>query len=270
MVAKKDFRGMTWEIAFPLDWRVVIHHISDGPLYVNGINFTVLPEGAAPYREKQVRLITKECWKHFLRNHPDVPWFLRGFFDMYVNLTNLCKMIDELNQQYHPMEEWVSRYGCAFHMGIDYPHGSTGHLFSNKAVRTLVESIPIFDDCPPKDAEDLCVRFTMDKLNIPFYSGCSRYFATGFPDASVSTIQSMIDNARPCPDYGMMSIHSLAKLRPCPITKAVTIHMHAVRMDKWTEYLHRASSLSLVWTNPDVNSLWVDFCKPPLCDCPCE
>jgi hypothetical protein len=264
MIAKKDLRGITWEVEFPPDSQIVIHHISDGPLYVNGINFTVLPEGSAAYREKQVRLITKECWKHFVKNHPHVPWFLRGFFDMFVNVTNLRKFLHELNAQYHPQDEWVARYGCANHEGIDYPHGSTGHLFSNSAVRTLLSNIAIFDACPERHAEDICVRFTMNALRIPFYASCSDYFVVGFPDVSLSTYSVMTREAPRCPTRGMISSYSLIMPLPCPVPKAVTVHMHAVRMDKWMDYLHGAAHLALAWIPKEFGYPGVHFCVPQM------
>jgi hypothetical protein len=121
---KPDLRGITWERDFPARLGVVIHHISDGALYRNDINWTVLPEGAAPYRDKRLRVITTETWKHFVTFHSSTRWLLRGLYDMSVNVTNLVELAKSLEKQYNPLTQWVARYGCHYNFGHDYPHGS--------------------------------------------------------------------------------------------------------------------------------------------------
>jgi hypothetical protein len=154
---KRDLRGITWERDFPESSQVDIHHISDGPLYLHGINWTFLPEGVAPYFEKSLRILTKESWKHFVRFHPHSRWFLRGCYDMYVNVTNLLELVKQLERAFDPEHEFVARYGCHFAKGFDYPHGSTGHLFSAYAVRQFIADIPVFDACPQRFCDDICL-----------------------------------------------------------------------------------------------------------------
>jgi hypothetical protein len=240
-VRGEDLRGRTWERAFLPDARVVFVGLSDGPLSLNGTDW-IVPDGVPP-REKTLREFTKISWKHFIAHYGTMRWFLRGLYDMYVNVTNLMAMIGALEREFDPMVEWVSRYGCHCYGGIDYPHGSTGHLFSNFAVRRLITNIPFFDECPKHWCEDRCVRFTMDKMDIPFYGGCSVQFIITFPAAISQRFRVM-----PCPQFSSFGgCLSLLAIPPTPISTAVTAHMHRIPMQLWTAALLLARNFSIVW-----------------------
>jgi hypothetical protein len=248
-----DLRGVTWEEDFPRISAVAIHHVASGPLYVNGINWTVLPGGVTPQREKQLRTVTKASWRHFLAFHPDSHWYLRGFYDMYVNITNLLELVWSLEQNHDPMNAWVARYGCHYTRGIDYPHGSTGHLLSSYAVRQLVENVAVFDSCPRKQCEDVCLRFTMDRLGIPFYDGCSAQFVITFPRAF-----GTITHPPRCPTFQFYNNNSRIFIPPTPVLTAVTFHMHQLRMDRWKALILGAQNLSIVWILRKVDRIF--FC----------
>jgi hypothetical protein len=233
----------------------VIHHISDGPLLTNGVSWTVLPEGASAYKDMSLRRITKACWNHFVTYHGQARWFLRGLYDMYVNVTNLMEFVSELEKRYDPMTEWVGRYGCHF-FGIDYPHGSTGHFFSNLGVHRLVGNMGVFDRCPTRWGEDLCMRYVMDKLVIPFYEGCSTRFIITFPGSS-KTLRSPII----CPELHFFEEKSLVQLGPTAVSTAVAIHMHAMKMQVWTARLREAHGLSVVWAKKRSHGTPL-FCVP--------
>jgi hypothetical protein len=243
-VKGQDLRGITWERDVESDG-VEIHHVSSGPLEVNGINYTVLPEGAQAYRDKRMRRITKGCWSHFVKYHPETRWFLRGFHDMFVNVSNLLKMIKELEEKYDPMSEWVSRYGCGSFFGLDYAHGSTGHFFSNFAVKTLANNTAIFDNCPRRWNEDSCLHFVMDKLKLPFYESCSTKFIISFPEDIGELKVKKI-----CPSYNLWGVRpSKITTGHTPVIEAVALHMHHIPMDFWRDWINRtmALNLSIIW-----------------------
>jgi hypothetical protein len=138
-------------------------------------------------------------------------------------------------------------------MEIDYPHGSTGHFFSNHAVRILANSTDIFDACPAEFCEDVCVRFTMDRLQIPFYEGCTSKFVITFPH----NISSLV-TAEACPRWAVMTPGSKIRVGHGPVVESVTLHMHGIPTESWTDWILRAQAakMSVIWINGPV------FCIP--------
>jgi hypothetical protein len=176
---------------------------------------------------------------------------------MYVNVTNLLKFLQELEGRFDPMKQWVGRYGCHWY-GMDYPHGSTGHLFSNFAVQGFVQNVPIFDECPARWNEDLCTGFVINKLAIPFHEGCSTQFIITFP-RSIKQIRGPVQ----CPEFQFYGRRSHIRLPPTPISTAVTIHMHAMDMGGWTARLRMAYHLSVAWMRRGSEGVPF-FCLPGL------
>jgi hypothetical protein len=251
----KDLRGMTWERDIKNDSEIIVEHCSTGYSRVNGIKWTSLPEGAEPYFEVLMRRVTKLSWEHFVKHHPNARWFLRGFHDMWVNITNLRDMVRRLDEHYDPMTQWVGRYGCG-HQSIDYPHGSTGHFFSNFAVRELAKHVKIYDACDRTLWDDLCVRLTMEKLGYEFYSGCSTQFIISYPRGGQKW--SVAPN---CSRLAFYDARSLLKIPPTPLYDAVTVHMHSIPMEFWNVLLLEANHMSVIW---EKRGYFVRpfFCKP--------
>jgi hypothetical protein len=162
---------------------------------------------------------------------------------MWVNITNLKAMIAELEAHYDPMTQWVGRYGCSHEM-IDYPHGSTGHFFSNYAMRQFVKHISYYDSCRPDLWDDLCVRIVMDQLGQDFYAGCSTQFIISFP--RTGGLQN-ISAIAPCENWNFFERHSQLQIPPTPMRDAVTVHMHSIPMEAWTMLLTLCHNLSVVW-----------------------
>jgi hypothetical protein len=243
----KDLRGLTWERDFEkeIDDSIQIHHISDTFIEVNGITWTGLSD-AALYGSAFV----KECWNHFNVTYSKVHWFLRGDFDMYVNVTNLKKMIKELEVEYDPMTEWVSRFGCA-NLDQDFPHGGTGYLFSNFAVRTLLRNISLFDRCSEKIPWDICVGRLLARLGMPFFESCSNKFVIGFAG-------NMKDLADPvaCPSFSSFGGMSRLKVAPVSVADAVTLHMHEIKMELWSPWVKASNNVSIFWNKRPM------FCRP--------
>jgi hypothetical protein len=242
----RDLRGITWERDFDTD-QLEIHHVSDGPLHVNNVDFTVVPEGAKCYEDRKMRRITKGSWEH-------IRWFIRGFYDMYLNVSNLLRMIEDLEGQYDPMSQWVSRYGCAVFRDQDYAYGSTGHLFSNFAVKTLVNNVAVFDSCPSDQGEDLCLYWIMRKLNLPFYESCSTKFVVTFPsDIKNLTVKKI------CPEYSTWAHQTRLRIGYTPVIGAVAYHMHNIPMELWMDWLKQAmaANISVVFHSG------AKFCTPP-------
>jgi hypothetical protein len=257
-----DLRGATWEPLFELSERIVVEHVSDGPLTVNGVTFTVLPEGSKAYRDVWNRKITKECWKHFLRYHPNSRWFLRGLHDVFVNVTNLLDEIHHLERQYDPFSQWVARYGCHRFMGLDCPHGSTGHMYSNRAVRMLVDNIEVFDRCKRGTYEDVCTRTTIDALNQSFYNGCSSRFIIQLPDIHDSDIRALVRRRTDyvCAAWQNHGAVSEIRVGPSQVSSAITIHMHKLKMEDWASILHSERHLWVTWVRSE-HSVGARLCQ---------
>jgi hypothetical protein len=248
-----DLRGKTWEREFNLTSNISVYQIVNGPLMGDGINFTFLPEGAnLPYLDDRPRRLTEQSWRHFLKYHTDTHWYMRGMYDMYLNLTNMKDFIANLEARYDPMTDFVGRYGCS-HWKRDFPHGSTGFLFSNAAVRLLFGSLAEFQNC--KGNDDLCMRNMYDLLHMSFHEGCSSRFIVTFP-RNISKLSKPIK----CPRHQSYGRRSLIRVPPALVKAAVTIHMHGIPMHFWTNWVKMAADSSIAWVRNGTENVPV-FCK---------
>jgi hypothetical protein len=110
-------------------------------------------------------------------------------------------------------------------------------------------------------AEDLCLKMVMDRYGIPFYDGCSNRFLTAM-GKRISRLEESVE----CPAIIRPKNGSRVGIVPGYVKDAVTIHMHAIKMDLWTSYALAAGEYASVltwsrfgWLNPPF------FCKiiPP-------
>jgi hypothetical protein len=245
-IRSRDLRGQTWERDFKKELRkgITVYHVAESAFSVNGVvDWTVLPEGPRPHRPFKGRENMKKCWRHFIANHPNARWFLRGDHDMYVNITNLRALIAKLDSEYDPMTEWVARHGCTGYE-IDTVHSSTGILLSQAAVKRLVNSVWYFDAAPSNFGLDFCMRLVMDRIGVKFYEGCSPQFFIGFPRSS-RDLQDPIA----CPQYNIFGKETRVRVSPLLVSRAVAIHMHDIRMELWTDSIRNAENVSVYWDN---------------------
>jgi hypothetical protein len=165
-------------------------------------------------------------------------------------------LIRKLERDYDAMRDWVGRYGCVYRFFLDYPHGSSGHLFSSFAVRSLIAKIPVFDSWPGTWGEDLCTRKTIDVIHNGFGQGCSNQFVVDFPQQIVLTGPERMGA---CEQYLLLGGTSKIVHMPCAVTDAVTLHMHKIPMQLWKEKIGAGMKLSVMW-KVKKDQHWMAFC----------
>jgi hypothetical protein len=176
VVGNPDTRGRTWEFDFTILPGTVVYHCSNGPLSAGGFNWTVLPRGHKPYSERLHRKLTRETWTDFVSNHPLSRWYLRAFWDTYLNINNVYEMIEKLEEDYDPMKDWVALHGCLT-QDISDKRMTSAHFFSNVAVRSMVKWTHQYEMCPGGLGEDECVKNTIIKFGMQMNDGCGYGFA---------------------------------------------------------------------------------------------
>lgn len=131
----------------------------------------------------------------------------------------LTKKLEKKND---PFNDFVFRGGCLIYYKKLYPHGSTGFLISNFAVRWLVKNLDSFRAC--KFNEDVCIGIILKRIDFNASDFCSNQFHSKFPQKP---------RIRQCSEYG---VHLLPfhKEPPGLIRDGVTFHMHHIPMNQWT------------------------------------
>lgn len=230
---EEDIRGRFWEFQLPYNkLNTTVHYVSDGPIKINGEPALVPGDNPnATFNDRQFCIRAKYVWKHFVENHKDTKWFFRGIHDTFVNMTGLVDMLRELEKKIDPMNEWGLVYNVHEYGYQLYPHGGTGYLFSNYAVRQFVSKIANFDHYCYQIADDVGLApFMRDLFGLDITKYISNKFIVTWPNTENDIIfKKEYHKASICPPYYQLYTDAF-KLTPCPAKTAVSIHMHRVNM----------------------------------------
>lgn len=228
-----DLRGKFWEFQLP-DFKhdYTLDYISDGPMQRDGMNITTLPPDSLPGSDKQFCKRAPAIWQHFVQNYNDTKWFYRGVHDTFLNLTALDLQLKELEKTIDPMNEWGLVYNCHEYVYNMYPHGGTGYLFSNYAVRQFVKKINEFKSICSGGADDLALSPFLQSFGIDVMAHYSTQYIVTMPNTQVDTIlEGRFNEIRKCPEYYQLYSNA-PKMKPCHVKTAVSMHMHHIQMDK--------------------------------------
>ena len=257
-----DLRGKFWEFQLPdFHHNYTTTYLSDGPLTVNGIECLVLPEGSKSFVDSKFCIRTPETWKHFLKFNGDKKWYFRGTHDTFINLTGLDIMLKELESKIDPMKEFGLVYNVHEYNYKLYPHGGTGWLFSNYAVRQFHEHLPQFLRECDYIADDVGMSPFLENvfhLTVPDY--ISNKFIVTWPNTELDIIyKKEYYKVGQCPKYYHL-FPGAFDLIPCPALTAVSIHMHRVPMDEaYTVLTMTPENFSVTYPQPSHPT----FCQQP-------
>ena len=232
-----DLRGKFWEFQlanFPYNYS--LHYLCDGPFNINNVNCLVLPEGSTSYEDRKLCIRTHQSWKHFVENNLDKKWYFRGTHDTFINMTALELMLMDLESKLDPMKEFGLVYNVHEYNYKLYPHGGTGWLFSNYAVRQFFSKEKKFLKHCDYIADDVGMAPFMEEVfNLTVLDYVSNQFIVTWPNTEGEIIyQKQYERVRKCPKAYHLYPHAPG-LIPCPARTAVSIHMHHVPMDEaWT------------------------------------
>jgi hypothetical protein len=256
---KPDLRGKFWE--FQLEYftgNYSTHYLSDGPLSVNGIDFLVLPEGSDSYEDSQFCIRTPETWRHFMKFNSQMKWYFRGTHDTFVNLTGLVHLIHELESKSDPMTSYNFAFNFHEYGNTYYPHGGTGWLFSNYAVKQFLAHVDQFDRACRATFDDVALPFFFRDLGLDVMDYQTNKFIVTWPNHLLDVVyQKQWHRVRSCPET--YSLYRGGKgLKPARAREAASIHMHRVPMDEaWTVLSLTPTDIGVYFPDPNVPT----FCR---------
>ena len=239
-----DIRGHFWEPQIeklPPEYRnvkIYTSYIAEDEMNIPGIRVLTPYNMRPPISDRGLYIRTTNNWIHFLRNYPDVHWLYRGVHDSYINLTNLIHLINLLEYKYDPMKEIVLRYGLFQYADFLYPHGGSGHLLSNAAVKYFYPYINHFREMRNYSiGDDTALTLLFEELNINLFEFQSEQFIPSFPETLIN-FEKILEQKRknssiipPCPEYYYpIPDNNNYTLKPSRFSEAAVIHAHHVPM----------------------------------------
>ncbi|EAY07270.1 hypothetical protein TVAG_240710 [Trichomonas vaginalis G3] len=255
----QDLRGKFWEFQIKdYSGTTAVNYISNGPLTTNNITFEVLTDNQQTHNDKQFCQRTPNTWKHFVEKYPDYRWYFRGTHDTFVNWKYLLELIQELESKYDPMKEVALAYNCHEYNHKLYPHGGTGYLFSNFAVRQFLKRESEFRSICLGSADDVAFNYFLQIQSIKVEDWMSNKFIVTWPNTETDIIMKrQYERVAQCPKvYRLFS--NAAPMLPCPCRTAASIHMHRVPMPQAWEILQNTpKNFAVTYLNPDTPT----FCK---------
>jgi len=259
MPQEHDLRGKFWE--FQLKGAPGKHipvYVSNGPLEVNGVKFMVLPEKSQPYRDSQFCIRTPETWKHYWANYNETRWYFRGTHDTFVNVTALMSLIEELESKYDPLTEFAMAFNFHEYGYRYYPHGGTGWLFSNYAMKVFNEKIERYQQICASSYDDVALSPFLKELGVDIMTFQSHRFIVTWPNSENKIIYDKeYHKVKPCPEFYHL-FQGGKGLKPCPARLAASIHMHKVPMDEAYSLLGQTpEDFAITYLDPNTPT----FCK---------
>jgi hypothetical protein len=232
VITGRDLRGRFWE------WQLsefagnyTLHYISDAPLTINGIACSVLPEGSRGYSDSQFCTRTPETWRHFMKHNSATRWYFRGTHDTFVNLTSLSQVLDDLERRGDPMTTLHFAFNFHEYNNRYYPHGGTGWLFSNFAVRKLHEQIGQYVGLCLSSFDDVALSVLFERMGIDMTSYQTSKFIVTWPNHMLDVIfQKRWSAVAKCPQTYRLC-PGCKGLAPGYARTAASIHMHKVPME---------------------------------------
>ena len=263
-----DLRGHFWEPQlknFPKD-RIQVNYISDQPMNISGLK--IFQPEPGPWQKEDIfdhTLIirTTETWKHFVKHYPRYRWYFKGGHDTYINIFNLKRMIHDLELKYNPMKDIVFRFSFHELNYLIYPHGGSGFLISNAAIRQLSSRIGSIRSVMNNFVgDDTIMPYIFENiLQLNIYEFNSPDFIISFPYDGSSYVHFQENNYSSvpiCPDRYQLFNNSIL-LKPVKWSRAVSAHMHNVPMDRVVPFLENSPrDLAFAFNH---SSLQFYFCK---------
>ena len=236
----EDLRGKYWEFQLE-DYTGVtnVTYVSNGPLSVNNKTFLVLTDNGVTTDDRQFCQRTPNTWRHFVENYPNHRWYFRGTHDTFVNFEYLLEFIKDLESKYDPMKEYAMGYNCHEYGYKLYPHGGTGYLFSNYAVKQFLQREYFFKSLCHQSADDVALAPFLENQGIQVEKFMSNKFIVTWPNTQTDVILNKdYGQVFKCPQaYRLFS--QATPMKPCPCRTAASIHMHRIPMNLAWEVLQK-------------------------------
>ena len=263
-----DLRGHFWEPQlkdFPAD-HIKVNYISDLPINISGLKiFQPEPTHWQKFDIHDHTLVirTSETWKHFERHNSRYRWYFKGGHDTYINILNLKRFLHKLEEKYNPMKDVVFRFGLHEFSHFVYPHGGSGFLLSNAAVKLVSTKIDIFrSSLTSVVGDDTALPFFFNfYLNLNVTSFSSPDFVVSFPTEIARNPyfdENNYSSVSDCPKRYQLYNNSIW-LKPVQWVRAVSAHMHHVQMDRVVPFLETIPKNLAMYFNYTQRNFY--FCK---------
>lgn len=244
-VLKPGYQDNYWQKQLMnFEGNYTVHYISDGPMKLKNVNIDpiIMPIGSNEFtNDRQLCIRTSGTWKHFVQNHPDAKWYYRGTHDSYVNMTAMLIMINELEKQGDPMTTPLMAYNFHEYNHIFYPQGGAGYLFSNYAIKKFYEDVDYFFSACCGSFDDVTLgHFIGERLKFDLRKFQTPNIIVTFPFTQLDLIRKQdFTSVEKCPEYYYLVPGNPYGLKPCPVHKAISIHMHGIDVTEASELLEK-------------------------------
>lgn len=258
-VLKRGYPDNSWQLQLRyFSGNYSTHYVTDGPMNLDGLNIDpiIMPNGSTKFtNDRQLCIRTPGTWEHFVEHHADTRWYFRGTHDTYVNMSAMLLKIAELEKQGDPMTTPLMAYNFHEYNHVFYPQGGAGYLFSNYAVKKFYEDREYFKSVCAGLFDDVALaHFINDRIGWDLKKFQTPQVIVTFPFWQVDMIRKQkFDEVGKCPEYYYLVPNNPYGLRPCPIHKAITIHMHTIDVDEASEILEKVPDNFYVYF-PDPNT----------------
>ncbi|KAH0790675.1 hypothetical protein GPJ56_005416 [Histomonas meleagridis] len=170
----------------------------------------------------------------------------------------MLNLISDLEKEGDPMEVPLLAYNYHEFNHEFYPQGGAGWLFSNAAMQRFVENIDTFIGACKGGFDDVALGWFIKSINIDLEHFQTNRIIVTFP---ISQVDQILDDdysqIKECPEYYYL-VPGKNGLRPCPVKKAASIHMHQIPMTTVKKLLDKVPNDFAVYF-PDPNTPL--FCK---------
>jgi hypothetical protein len=166
---------------------------------------------------------TVASWSDFIDHNNDKRWYVRGVYDTFFNLTALASVIEQMESNGNPMNDFLMSFGLFQWRDTLYPHGGSGWILSHFAVRKFWSMRTKFlAGCRRLQADDLTMPLLMSHFSLDVKRYHMNRFVADWPKN---------EYAPRCPEKYSFSGDKFL-FEPVMIREAVGIHMHEIPLDK--------------------------------------
>jgi hypothetical protein len=185
-------------------------------------------------------------------------WYFRGTHDTFVNLTALTEVIHDLEKRGDPMTTFGFAFNFHEYGNRYYPHGGTGWLFSNYAVKMFSANIRAFTSLCQDSFDDVALAYFFNDMGLNIMDWQTNRFVVTFPNHMRDVIFGRKwSKVGSCPKTYHLYPGSVG-LVPGRPRVAASVHMHRVPMDQaWRLLCETPVDFAVYFPNPNVPT----FCR---------
>jgi hypothetical protein len=195
-----DLRGRFWEKQIKsLNLSTSVNYVSDAEIKLPANIHWIIPpycvrEGVDSDPGYCYRNV--ESWSHFVKHESKKRWYFKVGQDAFVNVANLLNLIDRLEGLIDPMTEAYFQFTIDETNGFITPHGPTGWLISNAALKALFHHAPHFTFGCDKLGESVGMAEMILNMQLDIDSFISPYFIAQWPSNTIETLTTDAETSK--------------------------------------------------------------------------